>query len=62
MYKLIIVLVFVTMLLLPFGAKAQENDGQNLPVVRCASLMCTDPYNRALLPYNMFLPIIGGSR
>lgn len=59
MYKLIIVLVLIAMSLFPIKVNAQEITDPNLPIVRCASLMCTDPL--AFFEYRVYMPMIGGN-
>lgn len=58
--KRIVLIVVVAMSLLLFSTvQAQEITDPNLPIVRCASLMCTDPL--AFFEYRMYMPMIGGN-
>lgn len=60
MYKLIVVILVTMMFLIPSSVKAQEITDPNLPIVRCASLMCTDPLY--FFEYRMYMPMIGGNQ
>jgi len=58
--KRIVLIVVVAMSLLLFSTvQAQEITDPNLPIVRCASLICTDPL--AFFEYRMYMPMIGGN-
>lgn len=60
MYKLIIILVVAMMLFTQKVVSAQEITDPNLPIVRCASVMCTDPLY--FFEYRVYMPMIGGNQ
>lgn len=57
-YVFFVIVVF-SILFFVTPAQAQEITDPNLPIVRCASLMCTDPL--AFFEYRMYMPMIGGN-
>lgn len=59
MYKIIVVIV-LAMLLSTTSVKAQEISNPDLPIVRCAGTMCTDPLY--FFEYRMYMPMIGGNQ
>lgn len=54
-----VVLLVLLVLFFATPVHAQEITDPNLPIVRCASLMCTDPL--AFFEYRMYMPMIGGN-
>ena len=59
MKKIVLVVVVAMSLLLFSSVHAQEISNPDLPIVRCAGLMCTEPL--AFFEYRVYMPMIGGN-
>ena len=59
MKRIILILVVAMSLLLFSSVHAQEIANPDLPIVRCAGLMCTD--HLVFFEYRMYMPMIGGN-
>lgn len=58
--KYVFVVLFVLIsLFFVVPVHAQEISNPDLPIVRCAGLMCTDPL--AFFEYRVYMPMIGGN-